>query len=427
MKNLLDLLARSNYWEKAPGYNLGLIRDTYLSAIKDSLDNRLIKVLSGQRRTGKSYIVRQLIEYLIKESGINGKNTFYLNKELYEFENIKTERDLFQLIEAYKSRYNPEGKVYYFIDEVQDIQNWEKLVVSISQDPSHNAEVFITGSNSSLLSGELATKLSGRYVSFEIFPFTYKEYLDFNKQKNTRQNFTKFLRSSALPETAKMQGSETKRFYFKSLKDTILLQDIMNRYNIRDAALLEDLFLFVLHNIGNLTSIPSIIKYFKSKNRKTDYSTLSNYLSYIEKSFIIHSSPRYYIKNKETLSGERKYYVNDLGFRNYLYPNLENEIASGLENLVYIHLLKAGYEVYTGYGRNFEIDFLAIKPGTRIYIQVTYLLESRATIEREFGAYDYVKDFYPKYVLSMDEIQIQDFRGIKHFPLWDFLFELDGC
>ena len=425
MKEILSTLAQSNHWEKDPGYDLGLIRDTYLSVIKNSLGNRLIKVLTGQRRTGKSYIVRQLIEYLIKELHIDGGNIFYLNKELYEFESIKTEQDLFQLIEAYKIRYNPQGKVYYFIDEVQDIQNWEKLVVSISQDPSQNAETFITGSNSSLLSGELATKLTGRYVSFEIFPFTYKEFLDFNKQQNTRQNFINFLRSSALPEALKMKDRDIKRFYFKSLKDTILLQDILNRYNIREAALLDDLFLFVLHNIGNLTSIPSIIKYFKSRNRKTDYTTLSNYLSYIENSFVIHSSPRYYIKNKETLSGERKYYVNDLGFRNYLYPNLENEIASGLENIVYIHLLKAGYEVYTGYGRNFEIDFLAIKPDTRMYIQVTYLLESKATIEREFGAYNYVKDFHPKYVLSMDEIQIQDYRGIKHLPLWDYLYEME--
>lgn len=418
------MLSQSNYWEKAPGYDLGLIRGSYLSVIKKSLDNRLIKVITGQRRAGKSYIIRQLIDSLIKELNIDGKNIFYLNRELYEFESIKTERDLFELIETYKARYKPEGKVYYFIDEVQEIENWEKLVVSISQDHSQNAEILITGSNSSLLSGELATKLTGRYVSFEIFPFTYREFLDYIKQQNARQNFIKYLRTSGLPEVLKIQDRDITRFYFKSLKDTILLQDIIGRYNIRDAALLDDLFLFVLHNIGNLTSIPSIIKYFRSKNRKTDYSTLSNYLSYIEKSYIIHSSPRYFIKNKETLSGERKYYVNDLGFRNYLYPNLENEIASGLENIVYIHLLKAGYDVYTGFGRNFEIDFLAIKPDTRMYIQVTYLLESKATIEREFGAFDYVNDFHPKYVVSMDEIQIQDYRGIRHLPLWDFLYEL---
>lgn len=418
------MLSQSNYWEKAPGYDLGLIRGSYLSVIKKSLDNRLIKVITGQRRAGKSYIIRQLIDSLIKELNIDGKNIFYLNRELYEFESIKTERDLFELIETYKARYKPEGKVYYFIDEVQEIENWEKLVVSISQDHSQNAEILITGSNSSLLSGELATKLTGRYVSFEIFPFTYREFLDYIKQQNARQNFIKYLGTSGLPEVLKIQDRDITRFYFKSLKDTILLQDIIGRYNIRDAALLDDLFLFVLHNIGNLTSIPSIIKYFRSKNRKTDYSTLSNYLSYIEKSYIIHSSPRYFIKNKETLSGERKYYVNDLGFRNYLYPNLENEIASGLENIVYIHLLKAGYDVYTGFGRNFEIDFLAIKPDTRMYIQVTYLLESKATIEREFGAFDYVNDFHPKYVVSMDEIQIQDYRGIRHLPLWDFLYEL---
>jgi predicted AAA+ superfamily ATPase len=426
MEKMLDLLSQTNYWEKDPGYELGLIRNTYLSAIINSLGNRLIKVLAGQRRTGKSYLVRQLIDYLIRELHIEGKNIFYLNKELYEFESIKTEQDLFQLIKAYRARYSPKGKVFYFIDEVQDLQNWEKPVVSISQDPSQNAEIFITGSNSSLLSGELATKLAGRYVSFGVFPFTWKEFLEYHGQANTRQNFIDYLRGSGLPEALKIQDRDIKRFYFKSLKDTILLQDIMNRYSIRDAALLEDLFLFVLHNVGNLTSIPSIIKYFKSRNRKTDYSTLSNYLTCIENSFIIHSSRRYQIKNKETLSGERKYYVNDLGFRNYLYPSLENEIASGLENIVYIHLLKAGYEVHTGCGRDFEIDFLAVKPDTRMYVQVTYMLESKSTVEREFGAYDHVRDFYPKYVLSMDEIQMQDHRGIKHLSIWDFLYGLEA-
>ena len=425
MDQLLDSLSNSNYWEKDPGFNFGFIRDAYLSVIKKSLHNRLVKVLVGQRRAGKSYIVRQLINYLIRDLHVDGSNIFYLNKELYEFERIKTDRQLFEVIQTYKEKYRPEGKIYYFIDEVQDIENWEKLVTSISQDPSQDAEIFITGSNSSLLSGELASKLSGRYVSFEIFPFTYVEYLNFSHQKNSRQNFIKFLRGSGLPETFNLKDKDITRFYFQSLKDTILLQDIMNRYQIRDAALLDDLFLFILHNIGNLTSIPSIIKYYKSRNRKTDYSTLSNYLSYIENSFIIHSSPRYFIKHKETLSGERKYYVNDLGFRNYLYPNLESEISSALENTVYIHLLKSGYEVYTGYGRNFEIDFLAIKPDHRIYVQVSYLLESKNTIEREFGAYNYIRDFHQKYVISMDELQIGDYSGIKHIPVWDFLYELD--
>jgi predicted AAA+ superfamily ATPase len=171
-----------------------------------------------------------------------------------------------------------------------------------------------------------------------------------------------------------------------------------------------------------LTSIPSIIKYFKSKNRKTDYSTISNYLSYIENTYIIHSSPRYYLKKKETLSGEQKYYINDLGFRNYLYPNMLHEVGSGLENIVHTHLLKSGYEVFTGYGPDFEIDFLAVKPTEKIYIQVCYLLENKSTIEREFGVYSKVKDFYPKYVLSMDEIPIQDYLGIRHLTLWDFLY-----
>jgi predicted AAA+ superfamily ATPase len=424
MKEIIAALDKYNYWYQNPDTDLGLIRERYLQSLKKASNNRLIKVVVGQRRAGKSYIIRQLIHFLITENKIPAKNIFYLNKELYEFESIKTAQHLYELIDAYKTVIEPEGKIYYFLDEIQDIEQWEKLVVSLAQNPSAQAEVFITGSNSKLLSGELATKLSGRYLLFEIFPFSYKEFAAHHGLENNKQSFIKYLTDTSLPEAVKLTDAEIKRFYFRSLKDTILLQDIMNRHGIRDSVLLEDLFLFILHNIGNMTSISSIIKYFNSKNRKADYSTLSNYLAYIESAFIIHSVPRYFIKNKEILSGERKYYINDLGFRNYLYPNMNIDYASALENSVYLHLKNAGYRISVGYGKNYEIDFIGQKDSQTIYLQVSYLLESEATIEREFGAYEHINDFHPKYVLTMDDISLNNTNGIKHQHIWDFLWQM---
>ena len=255
-------------------------------------------------------------------------------------------------------------------------------------------------------------------------PFSYSEFLSFYSLKNEKQNFIKYFETSGLPEIYNLNSDEIRKHYFLSLKDTILLKDIMYRHKIRDYVLLEDIFLFLIHNIGNLTSISSIIKYFKSKNRKTDYATISSYISYMEEAFIIHASPRYYIKTKEILSGEKKYYVNDLGFRNYLFPQLKKDLAAILENIVYIHLLSAGYEVYTGNDKNIEIDFVALKNEVYIYVQVTYILSSEKTINREFGSFKNIKDNYPKYVVSMDDIKISHSEGIRHENIWTFIKNL---
>lgn len=199
----------------------------------------------------------------------------------------------------------------------------------------------------------------------------------------------------------------------------------MYRHNIRDYVLLGNLFLFLIQNVGNMTSIPSIIKYYKSKNRKTDYSTISSYISYMEEAFILHQAPRYSLKNKKLLSGEKKYFINDLGFRNYLYPNLITNIGAMLENVVYMHLRKAGYNISLGFENNFEIDFYATKSNSVKYIQVAYLLASDKTIKREFGALEKIKDNFPKYVISMDDITINSSAGIIHKKIWDFIYKIN--
>lgn len=424
MNSILKALESINHWEAKPMLAQGFIRKTYLNKIAKSLNNKLIKVIVGQRRAGKSYIIRQLINYLIEEKSINPRNIFYLNKEMYEFESINTAARLAEVVKTYEKAIVPVGKVYLFIDEIQNIADWEKIIVSFAQHPVKDYEIFITGSNATLLSGELASFLSGRYIVFEVFPFSYNEFLAYHSYENQKQNFIKYFETSGLPEIYNIEADEIRRHYFQSLKDTILLKDIMYRHKIRDYVLLEDLFLFLLHNIGNQTSVPAIIKYFKSRNRKTDYSTLSAYLSYMEEAFIIRQSPRYFIKTKELLSGEKKYFINDLGFRNYLFPRLKKDIAGILENIVFMHLRNAGYTVSTGYGNHFEVDFIATKDEFTIYVQVAYLLASEQTIQREFGVFEKINDHFPKYVVTMDDLRIKYSKGIIHENIWDFIHNL---
>ena len=413
-----------NYWSKKPAFKLGYIRKSYSQALWQSVGNTLVKVIAGQRRSGKSFLLRQLIYKLLEEKKVNKKNIFYLNKEMFEFETIVTATDLAAIIKLYEANISPKGKVYIFIDEVQDITNWEKIVVSLAQHPIKKYELFITGSNSQLLSGELASLLSGRYLLTEIFPFSYFEYLDYQELPNNKQNFIKYISTSALPELFNLNGEETKRHYFQALKNTILLKDIMYRNKIRDYVLLEDIFLFLLHNVGHLTSITAIAKYFKSKNRKADYSTIAQYISYMQHAYIVTEAPRFSFKTKELLSGERKYFISDLGFRNYLFPALQKDIGSILENIVFTHLRIAAYEVKVGVGHNFEVDFVAEKVNNKLYVQVSYIMPTHQTQQREFGALEKIKDNLPKTVVSMDDILIANDLGISHEHIWDFIYNL---
>ncbi len=424
MQDILASLKAINYWESKPGFKLGFIREGYLNKITSALGNKLIKVIVGQRRSGKSYIVRQIIHHLINNRSVNPLNIFYLNKEMYEFSAIKTDSDLAKLFHHYRQRLTPEGKVYIFIDEIQDIADWEKIVVSLAQHVTEDYELFVTGSNSSLLSGELASSLSGRYLLFEVFPFSYPEFLRFYSYQNTKECLIRYVQTTGLPEIYNMESKDIHRHYFRSLKDTILLKDIMHRHNIRDYVLLEDLFLFLLHNVGNLVSIPSIIKYFKSRQRKADYATISTYIEYMVQAFVVRRCPRFSLKTKELLSGEKKYYVNDLGFRNYLFPLLLKDFGSMLENIVYMHLRMAGFDVKTGSHRDTEVDFMATREDAVQYVQVAYLMPSEQTANREFRSLESITDNFPKYVLTMDDLTLNHQQGIIHQQIWDYLMNL---
>ena len=416
MKDKFDVLIKYNFWgDKYP--TTGYTRDLYTNKIFESIDNRLIKVLVGQRRVGKSYILRQLISRLINE-GVNKENILYINKELTDFDFIKDFKDLDELVDVYRQELKPEGKIWLFVDEIQNIEGWEHLINSYSQDYVDSYEVFLTGSNSKMLSGELATLLSGRYIEFQIYPFSFAEYIGITNKENNKQSYIDYMESGGLPELFMLPNEETKRNYVSAVKDTVLLRDIIQRHSIKDAKLLEDIFVYLVNNASNLVSITNIVNYFKSKGRTTTYDTVSNYIGFIEDTYVIHRAERFDIRGKDTISGNCKYYINDLAFKNYIYPEYGYGVGYKLENLIYLELRRAGYEVYVGALRDKEIDFVAKKDDRVIYIQSAYILTDEQTIKREYTPLESIEDNYEKFVVSLDDVAFPSNKGIKHVQAW---------
>ena len=417
MEENLASLRKYNFWDgHVP--ELGFSREEYTGKIFNATGNRLIKVLVGQRRTGKSYILRQIANQLI-EGGVNPENTFYINKEFADFDFIDNYKDLGALVKLYREQLKPKGKIWLFIDEIQNIKGWEHLVNSYSQDFVDSYEIFISGSNSKMLSGELATLLSGRYVEFEVFPFSFNEYIGITQKETTKQSYINYMESGGLPELFMLPNEEIKRNYISALKDTVLLRDIIQRHNIKDPKLLEDIFIYLVNNATDLISITNIVNYFKSNERRTTYDTISNYMGYIEDAFLIHRAERYDIRGKETLSGNCKYYINDLSFKNYLYPGFGYGMGYKLENLVYLELRRAGYEVYVGALRNKEVDFVAKKGDRQIYVQSTYIMADEQTAHREYSPLTAIKDNFEKIVVSLDDISLPSNQGIRHVRAWE--------
>ena len=417
MDEKISILGRYNFWESA-SFDFGFKRTEYTNKIKDYIGNRLVKVLAGQRRTGKSYILRQIARELIA-TGINPRNILLINRELTDFEFIKNHKDLEAVVELYKNTLNPTGKIYIFIDEIQLIEEWEKTINSYSQDYTTEYELFISGSNSKMLSGELATLLSGRYVEFKIYPFGYKEFIEIKSLQACKASYLDYLGTGGLPELFSLpEKQEIRRNYITALKDSILLKDIIQRHKVREPRLLEDIFAFLVNNASNLVSINSIANYFKGKNRKTSYDAISNYIGYIEDTFLIHRCDRYDIKGKEILAGTAKLYANDLAYKNFLYPGFAYGIGYKLENLIYLELKRAGYDVYTGYAKDKEVDFVAQKHDKIIYLQSTYTLADAETAAREYAPLEAIRDNYEKIIVSLDDFALPSNNGISHLQAW---------
>jgi len=394
-------------------------RPTYLDLVKPYIDKDIIKVLVGQRRVGKSYMLFQIMDEII--SLHKNSNIIYINKELHDFEYLHNHNDLLDYI---KNKEKGKGKKYIFIDEVQDIEGFEKALRSLQAKGGY--DIYCTGSNAKLLSGELATYLSGRYIEIKVYSLSFIEFIEFHKLKNDKDSLIKFFKYGGLPYLINLELDEHIVYdYLKNIYAAILFKDIVKRHSVRNINFLENLVRYVADNTGSLVSSKKISDFLKSQRIQISPQLVLDYLSHLESAFFIFKVLRADIVGKKIFEIGEKYYFEDLGLRHSIIGYKANDINNIIENAVYQHLKISGYHVHVGKSGDKEIDFVCEKSGKKIYVQVTYLLQDEKTIKREFGNLLEIKDNYPKYVVSMDDAMTgSDFKGIEHLHIMDFLSEL---
>ena len=393
-----------------------LKREIYLSRIRGFYDSDLIKILVGIRRCGKSVILKQIMDE-IKENGIKENHIIYINFEFVEFEDLKDYKKLNSYI---KERIKDNKKYYIFLDEIQNVEKFEIIINSLRAS-LENISIFITGSNSKLLSNELSTVLSGRYVLFNIYPLTYKEYIELTgKEPKNEENFWDFVKWGGLPNRVQFTNETNIKDYLHSVFDSIILRDVVERLGLKDTILFNLILQYLIDITGREFSANNIIKYLKSEGRITSTETLYTYLDALCKALIIQKIYRYDIHGKAILKTLNKYYMTDLGIAQIKNNNFEINKCFAIENVVFNELLVRGYEVYIGKLSPGEIDFIATKSGEKKYFQVAYLLNDARVVEREFGAYKTINDNYPKYVISMDKTDFSQ-NGIMHKNIVDWL------
>ena len=388
-------------------------RENWLKKIRPFYESELIKVIIGIRRCGKSVILTQIAQ----EIKADEVHKIFINFEDLQFSDLKDEMSLYKYV---KNLIIDEKKYYLFFDEIQNVMNFEKAINSFRL---LNTSIFITGSNANLLSGELATLLSGRYVSFKILPFTFAEVLEIQGIKYADDEvLMDYIRWGGMPQRFSINTDNELKVFFSDLYDSIVLKDIVTRYKIQNVSLLNKIIDYLSINMSQIFSGTSIVNFLKSEQRDCSKESLYNYLSFIINSCIMNKVSRYDIQGKKVLSTLEKYYLADVSLARV--HSTKMDIGASLENIVYNELLNRGYEVYIGILKNAEIDFIAQKGNEKIYLQVCYLLASDETVAREFGVYDSVKDNYPKYVLSLDKFDFSQ-NGIIHKNLIDWLLEKD--
>lgn len=395
-------------------------REMYLKKIRDSYDSELIKIIVGVRRSGKSVLMMQIIEE-IKEKGIKEDHIIYINFEDYDYTDYTNPKKFNQYV---KEQIKDKKKYYLFFDEIQNVQDFEKVINSFRA--TMNVSIFITGSNSKVLSGDLSTHLAGRYISIKIMPFTYLEYIDLQKSqginKEKDEAFSEYIEWGGMPQIYNSTSIQERKMYLRDLYNTVILKDIVERNTIKDVNLLNRVIQFMMENVGGVISANSITKFLKSDNVTTSVDTVLNYIEYISNSMIVSKASRYNIRGKSVMTLLEKYYLVDLGLLQLKSSPIEKKVGGRLENIVYNELLARGYDVYIGKTDNGEIDFVVDDFGDRFYIQVADFLSSDEVIEREFGAYKNVADNFPKYVITMDKMDYSR-DGIIHKNIIEWLTE----
>lgn len=395
-----------------------ILRQAYLDQIIPLIDKNLIKVLTGVRRCGKTVLLSQIQDYLL-ERGISKSNIISISLESKKNKSLKDADALYDYLIS--SCEAVEGKTYIFLDEIQAVSKWEEVVSSLLVDV--DCDIYITGSNSKLLSGELATLIAGRYIQIHVYPFTLSEAKSIQQQNgkytSNEELFADYLRFGGLPMRFSLENISLEP-YLSDTYDAIVVKDVIQRNNIKDTGLLNMILSFLMDNIANPFSARSIVSALRAEGINTTVETVISYIDYIKKAMVIYSAQRYDIKGKKLLTTNEKYYTVDLGLRNCVKSSGEIDYNKLYENIVYLELLYRGYDVKVGKTDDYEIDFVAYKGADILYVQVCYLLATPETVEREFGNLERIKDNYPKYVISGD---LPDFsrNGIKHYNIIKFL------
>lgn len=397
-----------------------IIRERYLSKIRPFYDQDLIKVIMGIRRCGKSVLLLQIIEEL-KEKGIPESQIIYINFENEDYSFIKNDIDLHNYI---KKKIVNKEKYYLFFDEIQNVKDWEKAINSFKS--SKNVSVFITGSNSDLLSGELATHLAGRYVSFKLYPLTFGEVCvlkNLKERTEIEDAFDDYITWGGMPQRFMLTDEMQTRTYLSDIYDSIVVKDIITRFGIKDIDLFNRIVEYIVTTPSQNFSAESLSNYFANKDdREVSKITLYNYLEYMAKAMLINKVDRYDIRGKRILNGKYKYYLTDLGLGQVKNIGKRPQLGAYLENIVYNELISRGYDVKIGNLEKAEIDFIATRFKEKIYIQIAYILADDTVIDREFGAYKGIEDNYPKYVLTMDKHDFSQ-EGIIHKNVIDWLLD----
>lgn len=394
-------------------------RELYLNQIERLIDKEPIKIITGVRRSGKTYLLKSIQEEL-ESRGVKEENIFMISFESMKYNRIENFKQLDECI--INLTENTKGKVYLLFDEIQNVENWEKSINACRVDL--NCDIYITGSNSELLSGEMATLISGRYYQINIYPFSFAEFIQYKKEmekidtSDLEELFKEYVEYGGMPPIQQV-ATQDKYSYLSDIYNTILLKDIVTRHNIRNTDMLNRILDYVIMNFGKNFSAGNIVKYMKHERRKISKDTILDYLLYSKNACFIHQARREDLKGKKVLQHNEKYFLVDHGFYQAKYGEIEN-MGSLLENIVYIELLRRGYDVKIGMINDKEIDFVCTRDKEKIYIQITYQLESDNTIEREFSGLAKINDNFDKYVLSMDKMDFSS-NGLKHRNIIDFL------
>ena len=396
-------------------------REKYLKIIRPFYEQDLIKVITGIRRSGKSVILTQIMEEL-KESGIKEEQIIYINFEFADYIDITDAKKLNDFIEQ---KLINKAKYYVFFDEIQNVDKWEKVVNSLKSKYNENISIFITGSNSDLLSGELATHIAGRYVSFKVYPFTFAEACELkdikdNDKYELERVFDDYIIWGGMPQRFSLKDELQVKTYLSDVYNSIVIKDIIERFKIKDIDLFNKILTFIMTTPSQIFSAESLTKYLCSENIEVSKITIYNYLEYMCRAMLINKAERFDVRGKRILNGKYKYYLTDLGLGQVINNERKKQMGAYIENVVYNELLSRGYDVKVGTLDSGEIDFIATKFNEKIYIQVAYILSDETVIDREFNVYKKIEDNYPKYVLSMDKIDLSQ-NGIIHKNIIDWL------